>query len=441
MSCIIKVGKDMKIKSIKAQEILDSRGNPTIEAVTILEDGSKGWAAIPSGASTGRYEAVELRDGDKSRYNGKGVLKAIENVNTKIPKAVLGLDAKDQNKLDQTMIELDGTENKANLGANAILSVSLSAARAQAVSEKKELYEYLTKFNPDFNGTYLMPIPEMNVMNGGKHANWATDIQEYMLFPIGAKSVVEAVRMNAEVYQILKSIIKSKGYTTTVGDEGGFAPNVSSNEEPFQLLSEAIEKAGYALGKDIAFGIDPAASEFYEDGKYKLKKEGKTVTSDELADFFKNLTERYPIISLEDIFAEDDWEAFQKFTALNGKNLQIVGDDLYVTNVKRLQKGIDNRTTNSVLIKLNQIGTLTETIDAVLLARKNNMTSVVSHRSGETEDTFIADYTVAMGIGQMKTGAPARSERVAKYNRLMRIERELGNKVNYASFLFDFIRH
>jgi len=426
----------MKIKSVHAQEILDSRGNPTIEAFTVLEDGATGWAAVPSGASTGKYEAVELRDGDKSRYNGTGVLNAVENVNTKINSAVAGLDTADQKLLDETMIKLDGTENKANLGANAILSVSLSAARAQAASEKKELYEYLTKFNPDFNGTYLMPIPEMNVMNGGKHANWATDIQEYMLFPIGAKSIIDAVRMNAEVYQIIKKIIKGKGYGTTVGDEGGFAPNVKSNEEPFQLMSEAIQKAGYALGKDLSLGIDAAASEFYKDEKYNLNKENKTVNSDELAEFFKNLAGKYPIISMEDIFAEDDWEAYQKFTNSEGNKLQIVGDDLYVTNVKRLQKGIDNKTTNAVLIKLNQIGTLTETVDAILLARKNNMRSIVSHRSGETEDTFIADFTVAMGTGQIKTGAPARSERVAKYNRLMRIERELGNKAVYASNIF-----
>ncbi len=431
----------MKIKLVQAQEILDSRGNPTIEAVTILEDGSKGWAAIPSGASTGQYEAVELRDGNKDRYGGLGVLKAVENVNTKISKAIIGLEAENQEKLDKTMMELDGAENKANLGANAILSVSLSAARAEASSEKKELYEYLTKFNPDFNGTYTMPIPEMNVMNGGKHANFATDIQEYMLFPIGAESVVEAIRMNVEIYQILKGIIKEKGYTTTVGDEGGFAPKVSSNEEPFELLSQAIQKAGYKLREDISFGIDPAASEFFVDGKYNLAKEGKTVTSDELSGFFQNLASKYPIISMEDIFAEDDWEAFQKFTASFKDKLQIVGDDLYVTNVKRIQRGIDEKTTNAVLIKLNQIGTLTETIDAVLLARKNNMISVVSHRSGETEDTFIADFTVAMGIGQMKTGAPARSERVAKYNRLMRIERELGEKAKYASYLFDLINN
>jgi enolase len=423
----------MGIESVQAEEILDSRGNPTIAAVTRLEDGSTGWAGVPSGASTGKYEAVELRDGDKSRYAGAGVQRAVENVNTKISKAVVGLDAQDQRKLDSVMIELDATENKANLGANAILSVSLSAARAQAQSEKKELYEYLTKFNPDFDGKYIMPIPEMNVMNGGKHANWATDIQEYMLFPIGARSIVDAVRMNAEIYQILKKIIKDKGYATTVGDEGGFAPNVATNEEPFQLLSQAINDAGYVLGKDIGFGIDAAASELYKDGKYHLNKESKTVDSDELAEFFKDLLTRHPIISMEDIFAEDDWEAYRKFTGSEGNKLQIVGDDLYVTNVKRLQKGIDNKTTNAILIKLNQIGTLSETVDAILLARKNGMKSIVSHRSGETEDTFIADFTVAMGTGQIKTGAPARSERVAKYNRLMRIERKLKDKAVYAS--------
>ncbi|MCJ7740326.1 phosphopyruvate hydratase, partial [Candidatus Microgenomates bacterium] len=356
----------MKIKSVKALEILDSRGNPTVETFTSLEDSSVGWAAVPSGASTGKYEAVELRDGDKNRYLGAGVLKAVENVNQKISRVIRGLDAGNQEKLDRTMIELDGTENKANLGANAILSVSLSAARAQAVSEKKELYQYLTKFNPKFSGRYLMPIPEMNVMNGGKHANWATDIQEYMLFPIGAKTIAEAIRMNAEVYQLLKKIIKAKGYAISVGDEGGFAPNVGSNEEPFQLLSEAIKKSGYMLGKGISFGIDSAATEFYKDGKYKLNKEGKTVTSDGLAAFYIKLAAKYPIISMEDIFAEDDWDAFQKFTRSEGKKIQILGDDLYVTNRKRLQRGIEEKTTNSILIKLNQIGTLTETIETIL---------------------------------------------------------------------------
>jgi enolase len=425
----------MKISSIHAQEILDSRGNPTIESVTTLEDGTTGWAAVPSGASTGKYEAVELRDGDPKRYLGQGVLKAVENVNTKINGAVKGMDAARQAELDKKMIELDGTENKANLGANAILSVSLSAARAEAAAEQKPLYEYLSRFNPDFKGTYTMPIPEMNVMNGGKHANWATDIQEYMLFPIGAPSVGEAVRMNAEIYQNLKKIIKAKGYAISIGDEGGFAPNVKSNEEPFQLMSEAIVQAGYILGTDVSFGIDPAASEFFKEGKYVLNKEGKTVTSDELAVFFKNLASRYPIISMEDIFAEDDWNGFKKYTEQNNTT-QIMGDDLYVTNTKRLARGIQEKTTNSILIKLNQIGTITETVAAILDARAAGMTSVISHRSGETEDTFIADFVVAMGTGQIKTGAPARSERNAKYNRLMRIARELGDKARYANFPF-----
>lgn len=426
----------MKITSIHAQEILDSRGNPTIECVTTLENGITGWAAVPSGASTGKYEAIELRDGDPKRYLGLGVLKAVENVNTKINAVVKGLDAAKQEELDQKMIELDDTDNKANLGANAILSVSLSTARAEAANEKKPLYEYLTKFNPDFKGIYTMPIPEMNVMNGGKHANWATDIQEYMLFPIGASSDVDAVRMNAEIYQELKKIIKSKGYSVSIGDEGGFAPAVKSNEEPFQLMSEAVVKAGYNLGTDVSFGMDVAATEFYKNGKYELNKEGKTATSDELATFIFELSKKYPIVSFEDIFSEDDWDGFKKFTLNGDGKIQVVGDDLYVTNTKRLKRGIEEKTTNSILIKLNQIGTITETVNAILAARKVGMTSIVSHRSGETEDTFIADFVVAMGTGQIKTGAPARSERLAKYNQLMRIERELGEKAVYATFPF-----
>jgi len=426
----------MKISSVHAQEILDSRGNPTIECVTTLEDGSTGWAAVPSGASTGKYEAVELRDGDKSRYGGQGVLTAVENVNTKINSAVKGMDATEQQALDRKMIELDGTENKANLGANAILSVSLSTARAAAVSEKKPLYHYLTKFNPDFKGVYTMPIPEMNVMNGGKHGNWSTDIQEYMLFPVGASSVVEAVRMNAEVYQNLKKILKSKGYAISIGDEGGFAPQFQNNEEPFQLMSEAITKSGYQVGKDIYFGIDAAATEFYEGGMYTLNKEGKKVTSEEMSAFILGLAAKYPMVSFEDAFAEDDWDGFKRFTTAGNGKFQVVGDDLYVTNTKRLQRGIEEKTTNSILIKLNQIGTITETVEAILAARKVGMTSVVSHRSGETEDAFIADFVVAMGTGQIKTGAPARSERNAKYNQLMRIERELGDKAIYAKFPF-----
>jgi len=426
----------MKISSIHAQEILDSRGNPTIECVTTLEDGTTGWAAIPSGASTGKYEAVELRDGDQKRYLGLGVLKAVENVNTKILSAVKGVDAAAQDVLDTKMIELDGTENKAHLGANAILSVSLSAARAEATSEKKPLYAYLSKFNPDFKGVYTMPIPEMNIMNGGKHANWATDIQEYMLFPIGAKSIVEAVRMNAEIYQNLKKIVKSKGYAISIGDEGGFAPAVKSNEEPFQLMSEAVAKAGYKLGSDVSFGIDAAATEFYKDGKYQFKKEGKSLTTDELSEFYLNIWKKYPIVSMEDMFDQDDWDGFKKLLEKTDGKMQVMGDDLFVTNIKRLQRGINEKTCNSILIKLNQIGTLSETVSAILLARKAGMTAIVSHRSAETEDAFMADFVVAMGTGQIKTGAPARGERVAKYNQLMRIERELGDKAQIGKLPF-----
>ena len=426
----------MKIKSVKAGEILDSRGNPTIEATVILEDDSVGWAAVPSGASTGTYESVELRDKDPKRYDGKGTLKAVANVNEKITKTVIGLDASNQEKIDNTMIELDGTENKANLGANAILSVSLATARAEALSEKKPLYLYLSKFNPKHNGIFTMPITQMNVMNGGKHANWSTDIQEYLPLPIGAVSVSEAIRMCAEVYNQLKIILKIHNYSTCVGDEGGFAPGLNSNEEPFQLMSEAIKKANYTLGSDICFGIDPASSEFYKNGVYNLAKEGKSVTSKELADFYMDLKSKYPIISMEDIFAEDDWDGFRDFTALVNGKVQITGDDLYVTNIKRLQKGVEKKTTNSILIKLNQIGTLTETIEVILAAHQNKMSSVVSHRSGETEDPFIADFVVAMNTGQIKTGAPCRSERVTKYNRLMQIERELGDSATYARFPF-----
>jgi len=426
----------MKIKKVSASEILDSRGNPTIMTDITLEDGSVGWAAVPSGASTGTYEAVELRDNDKKRFDGKGVLKAVENVNNKIASAVTGLDASDQEKIDKTMIELDSTENKANLGANAILSVSLACARAAAVSEKKPLYLYLSKFNPYHNGKFIMPITQMNVMNGGKHANWSTDIQEYLLMPIGAVSVTEAIRMCAEVYGQLKKILKDKGYSTSVGDEGGFAPGLSSNEEPFILMSEAIKKAGYSLGSDICFGIDPAASEFYKDGIYNLAKEGRLVSSKALSDFYMNLKSKYPIISMEDVFAEDDWDGFRNFTELMEEKAQVTGDDLYVTNIKRLKTGIEFKTTNSILIKLNQIGTLTETIDTILMACQNKMSAVVSHRSGETEDSFIADFVVAMGTGQIKTGAPCRSERVVKYNRLMQIEKELGNRAIYAKFPF-----
>lgn len=427
----------MKIKSLQAQEILDSRGNPTIECVTTLDDGSTGWAAIPSGASTGKYEAVELRDNDPKRYGGAGVLKAIENVNTIIQSAVKGLEASEQEKLDKTMIDLDGTENKAKLGANAILSVSLSAARAEAKSEKKPLYSYLSKFNPDFNGTYTMPLTMMNVLNGGKHGNWASDIQEYIIFPVGAKTTQDSIRMGAEVYQTLKSILKSKGYAVAVGDEGGYAPQFKSNEEPFQILIEAIQKAGYTPGVDISLGIDGAASEFFKDDRYQLKKEGLVLTTDQLVEFYLNLWKKYPIVSMEDVFDQDDWNGFKKLYQKTEGKMQVMGDDVFVTNIKRLQKGIDEKTCNSILIKLNQIGTLTETVDAILMSRKAGMTAVVSHRSAETEDSFMADFVVAMGTGQIKTGAPARGERTAKYNQLMRIERELGDKAQLAKFPFD----
>ncbi|MFA6513971.1 MAG: phosphopyruvate hydratase [Patescibacteria group bacterium] len=425
----------MNIKSIKAREVLDSRGNPTVAAKVILDNGAIGMAMVPSGASTGSYEAVELRDGDKNLYNGQGVLKAVANIEEKIAPALIGLDAKNQKKIDETMISLDGTDNKANLGANAILAVSLAVARAAASGLGEPLYQYLTKFNPDFSERYFLPMPMMNVLNGGKHADWATDIQEYMILPVGAKNMAQAVRMCAEIYQSLKKVLKAKNYSISVGDEGGFAPAVKSNEEAFELLTEAVSLAGYKLGVDIIFGIDSAATEFYNDGKYNLHKEGKSLNSSELSNFYSDLMKKYPIYSFEDIFAEDDWDGFRDFLTSHN-DVQLVGDDLYVTNVKRLEKGINEKSSNSILIKLNQIGTLSETIETILLARKNKMTAVISHRSGETEDTFIADLAVAMGTGQIKTGAPARSERTAKYNRLLEISVELGSRAELANFPF-----
>jgi len=426
----------MKIQDIKAYEILDSRGNPTVAAEVILDNGISAKAMVPSGASTGSYEAVELRDGDKSRYGGLGVLKAVNNITEKIKPVLVGLNPENQKEIDEIMIKLDGTENKANLGANAILAVSLAVARAAANGLNIPLYKYLTKFNPDFAGHYILPVPMMNVLNGGKHANWATDIQEYMILPVKAKSEEEAVRTCASVYQNLKKVLHDKKYSISVGDEGGFAPAVKSNQETFELLSEAVSKSGYELGKDIVYGIDAASTEFFKDGAYHLNKENKVLSGEELSEFYFNLKSLYPIVSWEDVFAEDDFNNFTKFTArLNGSG-QVVGDDLYVTNIKRLEKGIKEKSSNSILIKLNQIGTLSETIDAILEARRNGLTSVVSHRSGETEDSFIADFVVGMGTGQIKTGAPARSERTAKYNRLMEIEKELGLHAAYAKFPF-----
>lgn len=428
---------DMKIKQIWAEEILDSRGNPTISTKVILENNSIGWANVPSGASTGKHEAVELRDNDANRYGGLGVLKAKDNVNNLIAKVIVGKEVDQQKEIDQVMIDLDGNENKSKLGANAILSVSLAVARAGANAENLPLYQYLSRFDPAHQGKFIMPVPQMNIMNGGKHANWATDIQEFMIFPVGANSIQKAVEMGVSVYQNLKIILKQQGYSINVGDEGGFAPLVKNNSEPFQLISQAVEKAGYKLGQDIVLGIDAAASEFYSEKKYNLKKENKNLSNKELIDFYLEMKSRYPIVSFEDIFDQDDWEGFQMITEKIGKSTQIVGDDLYVTNVKRLQRGINEKTTNSILIKLNQIGTLTETIDAILLARQAGMTAIVSHRSGETEDAFMADFVVAMGTGQIKAGAPCRSERVAKYNRLMMIERELREKAEYSKFPFS----
>lgn len=426
----------MKIISIIAREVLDSRGNPTVAAKVVLDNGASGQSMVPSGASTGSYEAVELRDGDKSRYGGQGVLQAVENIEKIIAPVLVGFDPEDQAGLDRAMLALDGTDNKAKLGANAILAVSLACARAAAAGLNIPLYEYLTKLNPDFNGSYYLPVPMMNILNGGKHADWATDIQEYMILPVGAQDMAMAVRMCAEIYQSLKKTLKSAGYGIAVGDEGGFAPAVKSNREAFELMAKAVAAAGYELGREVIFGIDAAATEFYQAGKYHLNKEGREVDSSELADFYAGLQSEFPIYSFEDIFAEDDWEGFKNFLTKNKNAVQVVGDDLYVTNVVRLQKGIEEQASNSILIKLNQIGTLTETVEAILLARRHGLSAVISHRSGETEDAFIADLVVAMGTGQIKTGAPARSERTAKYNRLMEISLELGEKAIFSKFPF-----
>ena len=421
----------MKIRSVNAIEILDSRGNPTIKATVMTTSGDIGSAAVPSGASTGVYEATELRDGDPKRFGGKGVLNAIDNIVGEIADSLTGKEVDDQEAIDRTMIDLDGTENKSRLGANAILSVSLAAARSASASVKKPLYEYLGKFSEGM----IMPMPMMNIMNGGRHADFAADIQEYMVIPVSAADISQAVRMCSEVYASLKSVLKDGNYSISVGDEGGFAPAFSNNGEPFELMAEAVLRAGYNLGTDIVFAIDAAASEFYSEGKYILKRENKELSSSELLDFYKNMIARYPVISIEDPFAEDDWEAFSLMTSELGDGIQIVGDDLYVTNVKRINKGIGEKATNSVLIKPNQIGTLTETIEAIKLAYSSGQTAVISHRSGETEDAFIADLSVAMGTGQIKSGAPARGERTAKYNRLMEIEKESGLKVARMPFI------
>lgn len=426
----------MKIKKVTAREILDSRGQPTIAARVYLDNNVSAEAMVPSGASTGSYESHELRDQDEARFNGLGVLQAIKNIVDIISPALVDINPEDQERVDELMINLDGTDNKSKLGANAILAVSLANARAAAISLNLPLYQYLRKFNKLENKKFILPLPMMNILNGGRHANWATDIQEYMIIPIGADSMSGAVRMCTEIYQSLKKVLKEKNYSLTVGDEGGFAPNVKNNAEAFELLSMAVNQAGYVLKKDIIFGVDVAATEFFTDNKYNLKKENLSLDSQGLADFYQTLKDKYPIYSWEDVFAEDDWLGFSSFHHKTKNTQQIVGDDLYVTNKVRLQKGIDSQASNSVLIKLNQIGTLTETMKTIDLARANNFSAIISHRSGETEDTFIADLAVALDVGQIKTGAPARSERTAKYNRLLEIEKELEDKAVLASFPF-----
>jgi enolase len=415
------------IKEIKAREILDSRGNPTLEVEVKLSDGATGWAAVPSGASTGKHEAVELRDGDSSRFNGKGVLKAIDNVNQRIAPAVIGMTAAEQEALDHKLIELDGTAHKSRLGANAILGVSLAVAHSAARQSDMPLYRYLGK-----KETYTLPIPMLNILNGGKHATNSTDLQEFMVMPAGANSFAHALRMGTEIYHSLKRVLKDRGLNTNVGDEGGFAPPLSSNKQAIEAVLAAIEKAGYKPGKDCFIALDPAASEFYQDGKYILSIEGTSLTSREMVDYYVDWVSSYPIISIEDGMAEDDWDGWQLITQKLGDKIQLVGDDLYVTNVSRLNQGIELKASNSILIKPNQIGTLTETIAAVERAQQVKWTAVVSHRSGETEDTTIADLAVGLNTGQIKAGAPCRTERVAKYNRLLKIEEELGDKARFA---------
>ena len=413
-----------KIKVVNAREILDSRGNPTIEVEVVLEDKSIGRAAVPSGASTGAFEAAELRDGG-SRYLGKGVTSAVKNVIEKITPVVIGMSATDQRAIDQKMISLDGTKNKSALGANAILGVSLATARAASVSANQSLFAYLGG-----SKAKTLPVPMMNILNGGAHADTNVDIQEFMIAPIGADSFKESLRWGAEIYHSLKSVLKKKGLATSIGDEGGFAPNLDSNRAALDLILVAIEGAGFKVGSQIALAMDVAATEFFSEGKYEF--EGKSLTSDEMITYYSDLVSNYPLVSIEDPLDEDDWSGWAKLTAELGEKIQIVGDDLFVTNPERLAKGIENKTANALLVKVNQIGTLTETIDAVNMAHENNYKSMMSHRSGETEDTTIADLAVALNCGQIKTGAPARSERVAKYNQLLRIEEELAADAVYA---------
>ncbi|WP_367025834.1 phosphopyruvate hydratase [Methylococcus sp. ANG] len=415
-----------KIVDILAREILDSRGNPTIQAEVILDSGAEGSAMVPSGASTGAREAIELRDGDKSRYGGKGVLKAVENVRGPIKAALAGFDAADQAAIDRRMIELDGSDNKGVLGANAILAVSLAAARAAAADAKKPLYAYLNR-----SGEFLLPVPMMNIINGGAHADNSIDMQEFMILPVGAPSFREALRYGAEVFHALKKVLSERGLATGVGDEGGFAPNLPSNEAAIGIILEAVEKAGYRPGEDICLGLDVASSEFYADGLYTLASEGKQFTSEEFSDYLAAWVDKYPIVSIEDGMAENDWHGWGVHTDKLGRRIQLVGDDLFVTNPAILSQGIEARIANSILIKVNQIGTLTETLEAIRIAGEAGYTSVVSHRSGETEDATIADIAVATCAGQIKTGSLSRSDRIAKYNRLLKIEEELGEAARY----------
>ena len=415
-----------KISKIIAREILDSRGNPTVEADVLLKDGAFGRAAVPSGASTGSKEAIELRDEDSKRYGGKGVLKAVSNVNTEIKKALVGGEF-DQKKLDKKMIEIDGTENKGRIGANAILAVSMAFARASAASDDMPLYKHFKKIGKT-GKPLVLPVPMMNIINGGKHAENSTDIQEFMIIPLGAPTFREALRYGAETFHMLKKILASRKMSTSVGDEGGFAPSLSSNEAAIEIILEAIAKAGYKAGKDFGIAIDSAASEFYKDGKYHLESEGKILSSSEMVEFYSDWTSKYPIVSIEDGLAENDWEGYETLTKKLGDKIQIVGDDIFVTNSKILKEGIERKAANSILIKLNQIGTVSETIDTINMANKAGFTSVVSHRSGETEDSIISDFVVGMGTGQIKTGSLCRGERTAKYNQLLRIEEELGKK-------------
>ena len=427
-----------QIIGIRGRQILDSRGNPTVEVEAYTEQGAMGRAAVPSGASCGVHEACELRDDDKSLFLGKGVLQAVNNVNTVLNEELRGMFVEEQRTIDQKMIELDGTENKGRLGANAILGVSLACAKAAAMESGQQLYRYLGGC-----GAYMLPIPMMNILNGGSHADNSIDFQEFMIMPVGAPTFSEALRMGAEVFHNLRSVLKSRNMSTNVGDEGGFAPNLASNDEAIQVVCQAIEKAGYRPGEDVFIGLDAAASEYYdtETGLYKLRwSSGETFTSDQMVDFWKRWVEQYPVLSIEDGMAEDDWDGWKKLTDAIGDRCQLVGDDLFVTNVQRLQMGLDKQVANSILIKLNQIGTLSETIDAVNLATRNSYTAIISHRSGETEDTTIADLVVALNTGLIKTGSASRTDRICKYNQLMRIEEGLGDQAQYLGKNFKFLK-